>query len=342
VGTGYSQAIAPNNNSTFWNVDSDAAVFRDFIRRYVAANNRAASPRFIVGESYGGVRAAILVRLLESAGLRVSGVVFWSGILNYNSNCGVFAGGGGVSCAGYVPSYGVTGAYHQRTSPVQPAGSSDAYAETMRNLTANVYAPAVTSFLQANAVPPLATLQLLVDATGAPVTLWQTSFNMVPGAYRVGLFPGNTLGRYDARMVANGSNPQMDISSTFINSSFSTTIATYVADTLGYTARTPYAVSSNAIASWSFAHDGQPLADTIPDLMAALTLNPRMKVLAVHGYHDVATPFHQTELDLRRTGPHPNVTVRNYDGGHMTYLTDASRVRQKADLKLFYQQALQP
>ena len=54
VGTGYSQAIAPFTNQSFWSVDADAALMRDFIARYVAVNGRAASPMFLFGESYGG------------------------------------------------------------------------------------------------------------------------------------------------------------------------------------------------------------------------------------------------------------------------------------------------
>ena len=80
--------------------------------------------------------------------------------------------------------------------------------------------------------------------------------------------------------------------------------------------------------------------DTIPDLATAIAQNPALKVLAVNGYHDVATPFHTTELDLARLGANPNVTVRNYMGGHMTYLDDASRVRMKADLAAWYRSAL--
>jgi carboxypeptidase C (cathepsin A) len=60
----------------------------------------------------------------------------------------------------------------------------------------------------------------------------------------------------------------------------------------------------------------------------------------VNGYHDVATPFYTTELDLARLGANPNVAVRNYMGGHMTYLDDASRVRMKADLAAWYRSAL--
>ena len=37
---------------------------------------------------------------------------------------------------------------------------------------------------------------------------------------------------------------------------------------------------------------------------------------------------------------YPNITVKVYDGGHMTYLDDGSRVKQKADVKSFYQGAL--
>ena len=59
----------------------------------------------------------------------------------------------------------------------------------------------------------------------------------------------------------------------------------------------------------------------------------------MNGYHDLATPFHLTELDKARLGNQAaggRVQIRNYPGGHMTYLDDATRVRQKADLAAFY------
>ena len=74
VGTGLSQAIAPNTNQTFWGVDADAAVFRDFIMRYAMVNNRTSSPKFIYGESYGGPRSGVLAEELESAGMSLRGV----------------------------------------------------------------------------------------------------------------------------------------------------------------------------------------------------------------------------------------------------------------------------
>ena len=98
---------------------------------------------------------------------------------------------------------------------------------------------------------------------------------------------------------------------------------------------------ANSIQTWNFAHGGRPVPDVIPDLAAAMTLNPGLQVLSVNGVNDLATPFHTNEQDLGRLGASPNIQIRNYVGGHMTYLDDTSRVRQRADLGDFYRRALQ-
>ena len=106
-----------------------------------------------------------------------------------------------------------------------------------------------------------------------------------------------------------------------------------------YAASAPYATLSDAISSWDFSHDGRPLPDTIPDVAAAQARQPSLRVLSLAGYHDLATPFHQTELDLARLPSAASVVGRVYPGGHMIYLDDASRVRLKADLAAFVQGA---
>jgi hypothetical protein len=72
----------------------------------------------------------------------------------------------------------------------------------------------------------------------------------------------------------------------------------------------------------------------VPDLTAALAADPALRVLAVSGLHDLATPFHVTETDLARIGS-PRVAVRNYPGGHMSFLDDETRPRQRADVAAF-------
>ncbi len=341
VGSGLSEAIAPQTNQTFWGVDADAAVFRDFVVAYLAANNRSASPIFLFGESYGTTRSALLAFLLETAGVRLNGVVLQSSILNYNTNCGVLPDTA-VSCAGYVPTFGAIGAYYNLDVPNPPDAMLPAFVAQIRTLTTNGYDPAVAQFLSAGIAPGAPLLVQLSNTTGIPFSKWQANFNLGPGFYQTNLLPGTLIGLYDARVsaplgsvLASGGDP----SSTFITSSFVTAIASYLTSEMQYTNPSTYTALSNAILTWNFGHDGLALPDVIPDLAAAMTENPKLQVLALNGYHDLVTPFFQTETDLSRLGTNPNVQKTFYRGGHMTYLDDQSRALEKADLVQFYQRA---
>lgn len=330
IGTGYSQAIAPNANQDFWGVDKDAAAFRDFVQRYVAVNQRAASPKFLFGESYGAPRTAVLANLLETAGVPLAGLVLQSAIMDYNSNCGVLDPGA-ASCEGYVPTYAATSAWHQRAAAA-PVGQ-------VRGFAAGAYRSAIAAYLAGNVAPPPAVLSQLSAYTGLATLTWQQNFNMGPGYYQQNAVPGQLLGRYDARVAApNGSALTVDgdPSLTVVNAAFASGIAGYLAGELHYSARSAYVNFIDIVARWNFGHDGRQLPDTIPDLAAAMTLNPRLKLLAVNGYHDLATPFHQTELDLARLGENPSIILKYYVSGHMTYLDDTARRAQQLDLINFY------
>ena len=121
IGTGYSQAIAPHTNAQFWGVDQDAAAFRDFVRRYVAANNRQASPLYLFGESYGAPRTAVLANLLESAGVRVAGVMLQSAIMDYNPT---------AACS--IPAWSAAKAISRAMRPCRPTTRTAACRPTSR------------------------------------------------------------------------------------------------------------------------------------------------------------------------------------------------------------------
>jgi len=338
IGSGYSEAIAPNTNSTFWGVDADAAAFRDFVLRYVAANNRAASPKFLFGESYGTTRSAVLANLLETAGVDLDGVVLQSSILNYNTNCGIAPG---VNCGDFLPSYADAGAWYGLDNPNPAPADLPAFAAQTRTLAATQYAPAIAQF-QSGVAPSSALLTTLVDTTGLALSNWQARFNMHPPNFQKQLIPGTLLGLYDARVSAPQGSAlasEGDPSSTFIEAGFASGITTYLAS-LNYTTPSTYVLLSNAIATWDFRHDALQLPDTIPDLAAAMTQNPQLKLLSLNGYHDLVTPFFLTEQDLARLPLADNVETRFYIGGHMTYLDDGSQALEKADLRAFYASAV--
>jgi carboxypeptidase C (cathepsin A) len=340
VGTGLSEAIAPHTNQGFWGVDADAAVLRDFVQRWLAVNGRAASPLFLYGESYGTTRVPVLARLLETAGRAVNGVVELSSILDYNSNCSVMSGAPTVSCAGFLPSYAAVGEYHGLATAA--TGDLDADLAMARAYADATYGPDALAWLAGGALPAPDHVAALVAFTGLPAAEWDAQFDMDYDTFRHHLVAGTTLGVYDGRMsaaVGSALDAQDDPSNSFVEPGFVAAIETVLPGELGFTTPSAYVLTSDAIDAWNFSHGGRSLPDVVPDLSAALSLDPALKILFLGGDHDLITPFHQTELDVARLGPGAPVALHFHPGGHMTYLDDGTRPSMKAELVAFYASA---
>ncbi|UGY10422.1 S10 family serine carboxypeptidase-like protein [Phyllobacterium pellucidum] len=176
-GTGYSTAISPYINNNFWGTDADARLLHDFIIRYNNVNNRQTSPKYLYGESYGGIRTPIVADLLlnegtarflpESSGKQnivLSGVILNSPLLDYQSNCNM---NGAVSCAGYVPSYAMIGDYH-KLATARGNASAESYLQTMRTFVTEKYLP----LLKEHPLSP---------PDGSPLVSWKTFVATQPG-----------------------------------------------------------------------------------------------------------------------------------------------------------------
>ena len=340
VGTGLSEAIAPNTNQTWWGVDQDAGVLRDFVQRWLAVNGRTASPLFLYGESYGTTRVPVLTRLLETAGRRVNGVVEMSSILDYNSNCSVEGGTPTVNCAGFLPSYSAVGSWYHLATAV--ASDSDADLAPVTGYADATYAPDAAAWLASGTPPPADHLAALVALTGLPAAIWEQRLDMDYDTFRHHLIADTTLGVYDGRVSAPVGAPldsADDPSNSFVEPGFAAAIQAVLPGELGFTTPSTYVLSSDAIDTWDFSHGGRALPDVVPDLSAALSLDPALKILFLGGHHDLITPFHQTELDVARLPAGAPVALHFHPGGHMLYLDDGSRPLMKAELVAFYASA---
>eukprot|EP00913_Durusdinium_trenchii_P004195 g3887.t1 len=82
VGTGWSRAESDELAGSFYGVQQDAESLAKFIALYVQRNDRLASPKYLVGESYGGFRAAkVAMAMKANQGLLPSGMVLVSPLL---------------------------------------------------------------------------------------------------------------------------------------------------------------------------------------------------------------------------------------------------------------------
>ena len=97
----------------FWGTDPDIDAFARGIERYLTANDRWNSPKFIFGESYGTTRSAGLSYRLQQDGAQLNGVILLSSILNYGRRDPGFD----QELINYMPSFAAAAAYHNRVSP---------------------------------------------------------------------------------------------------------------------------------------------------------------------------------------------------------------------------------
>jgi carboxypeptidase C (cathepsin A) len=343
VGSGLSQAIKPHMNKDFWNTNSDAEIFRDFITAYINRYNRQSSPKYLYGESYSGIRTPIVANLLVKAGTSqyepdpsgkpavvLSGFVLQSPALDY--------GGGGY----LFPTYGMTTDYY-RKGTARGSMSEANYADYLRSFTTWQYRPA-TGYPQTASDKFKLTLSSII---GIPVPVFDPYIDRIEALlmqiFALILYPNSedvAFNSYDLR-VSTDMDLNYDISF-YEDAGFYGAIKPYLLEQFGYQNKdaTQLYGANAAFRSWTHNHSVDRSETSVPDIVEALALAPDLRAMVVHGYHDQACPFFQTEVDLLSGGALPQfadrISVKDYDGGHMTYLTPTSQVAMRADFRNFF------
>ena len=358
VGTGYSAAIAPSKNRDFWGVDQDARSLKQFIKRYLTANHRWNSPKFLFGESYGTARSCVLGWMLHEDGIDLNGITLQSSILDYSKS---------GNPTGLLPTLAADAWYHKKISVKPPPADLPSFLKDVVAFAKGPYVAALAAFPK---IDP-AVLQTLSDDIGIPPAVLKGWSLNVAANNNIGLLflvtlmqaEGRALGAYDGRALAvdTGIAASIDPNSgandptlTAVNGAYTVMWNTYLNDTLQYTSTSSFTdLNDQAFTFWDFGHidptkaqkgkdaAGNVILYTAGDLAATMALNPALKVLSANGYYDSVTPFEQTTLDLADmplVDPtiRANLTVKYYPSGHMIYLDGDSRTAMKADLAAFY------
>ena len=86
VGTGYSRFVATGDDvrRRIWSVDGDVEAISLVIRRWLEKYDRLLSPKYVAGESYGGIRGPKVVNNLQTKqGVGVRGLILVSPVLDF-------------------------------------------------------------------------------------------------------------------------------------------------------------------------------------------------------------------------------------------------------------------
>ncbi|AJK48455.1 S10 family peptidase [Burkholderia plantarii] len=349
VGAGFSRTVGHATGKAFWSVDGDLDAFDHFIERYLTVNQRWNSPKYLLGESYGTARAAMLAYRLNQSNIALNGVILMSSVLD----SAAFSPGSDFESESYLPTFAAIAWYHDRLRPKPP--SLPAFLDEVRAFARGPYEQALA---QGDALPDAerdAIAARLAQYTGIDAQyIKEARLRLGPTRFRKQLLRGESrsLGRYDARFEGidyddAGEHPDFDASAASISSVFDAALHQHLANDLDYRPADRYRVFNDAaLVQWDWKHRewwGERLA--VPyaagDLAEAMRQNPKLRVMSLNGYFDLATPFYATEYALSHLGVErslrANVEIHHYPTGHMIYLDDAALHAMKVDLARFYQ-----
>ena len=344
VSTGYSRAIPPKEAKKFHGLREDAASVAEFIRLYVTRNKRWGSPKFIIGESYGTTRAAVLSgELSQRLKMNVNGIMLVSTVLNFQTLD--FGAGNDLPYILYLPSYTATAWYHKKLGPdLQQRSLAEVYDQATGFATGD-YSSAL---FRGNSLPPAERSRVIqnysrftglptnfVDRANLRVSLGRFASEILSKESRV-------VGRYDSRYkgyvrdrLAN--RMEQDPSYEAVAGAFASTFNDYVRTDLNYPTDLAYEILT-AVGPWNW-DQSNGYVEVGETLAGALTRNPFLRVHVSSGYYDLATPLEATRYTFEHLNVDPellkNITLDTYTAGHMMYLNLPDLKKCKADLARF-------
>ncbi|WP_414471545.1 S10 family peptidase [Microvirga sp. M2] len=344
-GTGYSRVVGGDQvQERFYSVQGDIDGLAAFVMRWLKEKNRLTSPKFFVGESYGGFRGPLLAHKLQNdQGVGFSGLVLISPVLDFDW----LEGGPGApwTDASRLPS--LAAAALSRKGPVsrQMLQEAEAYAsgEYLTDLVRGLQDKAAVERISRRVAELSGLDPDLVRRLAGRIDMRTIQREMRRGTSEI-------VSAYDTNVAAADPNPTSqyprfaDPVLDAMTAPLSSAIIHLLTDTLNYKAEGRYNLLNGALSgSWRWGN-GRTGPENLQELRQALALDGKMRVLVTHGFTDLVTPYYASQLLLDQLpvlGPQKRVALSVYEGGHMFYSRQASRQALRTDVQRLFDEALQ-
>lgn len=341
VSTGYSRAENDTKPGDFHGLNEDIESVGDFIRRWITEHDRWASPKYLLGESYGGIRAAGLSQHLQSRyGMSLNGVVLLSSLLDFATLQP--SAGNDLAYLVFLPSFTGTAHFHGKIK-----GERDALIRESTEFAFGEYAAALLKGTALDEQVRIAIASKLERFSGLSAETWLKYNLRIDSTFFRGELlraEGKVLGRFDARVAWDATDPsspapEYDPSYALAYGAFSTAMMDYLGRELGYKEDQPYEILTGKVHPWRWDKSNEKVS-VANRLAVAMRDNPRLRVLVMGGYTDLATPPEGMAYSVRHMLDLPpsargNIMTTYYDGGHMFYLNPPDLEKTRADLVKF-------
>jgi carboxypeptidase C (cathepsin A) len=342
VNTGFSRpADTDVPGSTFFGVNADIKYLAAWISTFVTRYKRWASPKFLIGESYGTTRVSGLALELQNAQwMYLNGVILVS-----PTDLGIDRSGP-VDAALSLPYFAATAWYHKKL----PAD--------LQSKDLSAVLPEVEAFTVNELLPALAKGGFLSDAERKTIVekmsrysglsqqfISQNNLEVPTQAFWKELLrdKGYTIGRLDSRYLGidrkdAGLSPDYNAELTSWLHAFTPAINMYLRDELHYKTDLKYYMFG-PVFPWDRSND-----HTGDNLRQAMAQNPYLHVLIQSGYFDGACDYFNAKYSMWQLDPGGRLKDRlqweGYRSGHMLYLRKEDLSAANQHLRDFIQKAI--
>ncbi|MGH8124544.1 MAG: S10 family peptidase [Rhodanobacteraceae bacterium] len=328
VGTGYSRALVDDKQATkdFYSTDTDIHYLSRIIYDWLVKNGRMESPKYIVGESYGGFRGPRITYYLQTRlGVAMNGVVLISPYLDPMAWSDQFVSP--MAWMTTLPS--IAAAHLEREGKLDAANMAPIIAYTR-----GAYAEALMKG-RSDPAAYAAMIKKVTELTGLdPAFVKHSGGRLETQAYLREVYrsKGKLGSRYDSNYTAWDPFPYApyqrsgDPILNGIIAPTTTAMVNFVTQTVGWKFDGRYQTLNYKVGElWHNDRDARQ--GSVKQLREAVANDPHLRVLIAHGWDDLSCPFMVSVLavdQMPTMGDPARVQVKEYPGGHMFYARRAS------------------
>ena len=340
--TGYSRTIPMSGKDVdkkkFFGINADIKYLAGWLNTFVSRNNRWRSPKYLIGESYGGTRVAGLsLELQNSQWMYLNGVIMVS-----PADYKIFESDTPISTALNIP-YMTAAAWHHKMLPseLQSKDLLEILPES-EDFTINTVMPALAKGGFISKSEKMDVAKKMAFYTGlSEKSILQNNLDVNARFFWKELLrdkTGQTLGRLDSRYLGldkseSGTSPDYSAELTSWLHSFTPAINYYIREHLGFKTDIKYNMFG-PVRPWDRTNN-----NTRDNLRQAMAQNPYLNVMFQSGYYDGATTYFQAKYEMWQLDPSGKMSDRlsfkGYRSGHMMYLRRQDLETANNDIRNF-------
>tara|TARA_R110001632_G_scaffold124451_2_gene237403 strand:- start:44949 stop:46433 length:1485 start_codon:yes stop_codon:yes gene_type:complete len=346
VNTGYSRPVVKKgeklDKSKFFGINADVKYLAGWLNTFITRNNRWQSPKYIIGESYGGTRVMGLAAELQSSQwMYLNGVIMVS-----PADYKVLRTGSALSSSLNLPYFTAAAWYHKMLPSELQSKDLLEVLPLSEDYAINELIPAMAKggFITDSERNKVAERMSYFSGIKKEVIL-QHNLDIPKDYFWKELLrdkEGFTVGRLDSRYKGldkriAGESPDYNSELTSWLHSFTPAINYYIREELNFKTDVKYNVFG-PVGPWDNRND-----NVREGLRQAMAQNPYLKVLIQSGYYDGATTYFNAKYTMWQTDPSGRMKDRfffkGYRSGHMMYLRSEDLKKSNDDLRSFIKES---